>query len=247
MPKKKKRGGNGWSTKRNIKRSKRQQLSGNTRDDPVLVDIDAVEEEKDEEVIADEVEEVNEEKGDQDEVIDEGDDYTDDGTDSDDEPPAPYSKAELRAFAEMISTCGSNLINYRKLGRKMKDTFYKKGQDEWSAWDASREEGDTVLEVMTKMYGTQTKKMRAVVSDLGKLEKSAMESFEATFLLLAKKPIFSAGKVMAELELQAVTDGERIIELEDELAALKHSNSGMKAMLWQYESIFKQADNLTKE
>jgi hypothetical protein len=247
MPKKKKRGANGWSTKRNMERSKRQQLSGNTQDDPVLVDIDAVEEEKDEEVIADEVEEVNEEKGDQDEVIDEGDDYTDDGTGSDDEPPAPYSTAELIAFAGMISTCGSNLVNYRKLGRRMKDTFHKEGQDEWSVWDAAREEGDTVLEVMTKMHGTQTKKMRAVVSDLSKLEQSAIESFEATFHLLAKKPIFSAGKVMAELQLQAVTDGERIIELEDELAALKHSNSGMKAMLWQYESIFKQTDNLTKE
>jgi hypothetical protein len=220
----------------------------------VLVDIDAAEEGKDDEVIADEVEEVNEEKGDQEEVIDEGDDYTEDGTDSDDEPPAPYSKTELRAFTEMITTCGSNLKNYRKLGHKMEDTFYKKGQDEWSAWDASREEGDTVLEVMTKMYGTQTRKMRAVISDLGKLEKSAMESFEATFLLLAKKPVFSVGRVMAELEVQAVTDGERITELEDELqkkqeelVALKSSNSGMKAIIWEYDRIFKQADNLTKE
>ena len=227
-----------------MEKSRRQQLAGNSQCDPVLVDIDAAEEGKDEEVIADEVEE----------VIDEGDDYTENGTDSDDEPPAPYSKTELRAFAEMITTCGSNLENYKKLGYKMEETFYKKGQDEWSAWDASREEGDTVLEVMTKMYGTQTRKMRAVISDLGKLEKSAMESFEATFHLLAKKPVFSVGRVMAELELRAVTDGERITELEDELqkkqdelVALKSSNSCLKAINWEYNRIFKQADNLTKE
>jgi hypothetical protein len=225
MPKKKKRGGNGWSSKRNIEKSKRQQSSGNTRDDPVLVDLDAVEEEKDEEVIADDVEEINEEKEDQDEVIDEGDDYADDGTGLEDEPPAPYTTAELLAFAGIISICGSNLVNFKKLGRRMKDTLYKEGQDEWSEWDAARKEGDTVLEVMTKLHGTQTKKMRAIVSDLSKLEQSAIESFEATFDLLSRKPIFSAGKVMAEMQLQAISDSERIIELEDEVAALKHSNN----------------------
>ena len=217
-----------------MERSKRQQLSGNTQDDPVLVDIDAVEEGKDDEVIADEIEEVNEEKGDQDEVIDEGDDCTDDGTDSDGEPPVPYSRSELRAFTEMITTCGGNLRNYEKLGNNMEDTFYKEGQDEWAAWDASRREGDTVLEVMTKMYGTQTRQMRETIRELAKLEKLAMESFEATFYMLASKPVFSVCRVMEEMQAHAVTDSERIIELEDELQKSQHECIGLKALQWEY-------------
>jgi hypothetical protein len=166
MPPRRRKQGRGFSSRRILDRSKRQQSSGNSHEDPVLVDVEAVDEGKDDDVISDEVEEVNEEEvdvvnekeGNQDDVIDEKDDYTDEGTDSDDVPFVPYSEAELRAFTEVIKTCGGNLNNFEKLGRKIKDTLYKEEQDEWSVWDASRKEGDTVLEVMTKMYGTQTRK-----------------------------------------------------------------------------------------
>ena len=224
-----------------MERSKRQQSAGNGPDDPVLVDIDAVEEEKDDDVIADDVDEVvaedvddvDDDKGNQDEEIGEGDDCTD----SDEAPLAPYTRAELRTFTEVISNLGGNLYNREKLGRKIEDTFYKEGQDEWAAWDALRKEGHTVQEVMTKMHSTQAREMRELIDHLAKLQTSAMDSFVDTFHLLARKPVFSAGRVMEEMQSQAVADSERIIELENELQKKQHENSVLKALQFEYNRV----------
>jgi hypothetical protein len=209
------------------------------------VDIDAVEEGKDDDIIADDVDEViadgvddvDDDDGNQDEEIGKGDDCTDIGTDSDDAPLAPYSKAELRTFTAVISNLGGNLYNREKLGRKIENTFYKEGQDEWAAWDASRKEGDTVLEVVTKLHDTQTREMSEVIDHLAKLQISAMESFVDTVRMLSRKPVFSAGRVMEEMQAQAVADSERIFELKDELQKKQHEISVLNALQWEYNKL----------
>jgi cell division protein FtsL len=81
--------------------------------------------------------------------------------------------------------------------------------------------------------------MRAAIRDLGKLEKLAMERFESTFLLLAVKPVFSVGRVMAEMEARAFTDSKKIIELEDEVQKQRLENSALKALQWEYDKLLR--------
>jgi hypothetical protein len=245
MPKKRGKQGSGFSSKRCLVRSKLQKSPGNTRQDPVLVEVEAVLKAIDEVVIADEVDEVNEEdvevvkedEGNQDEIVDEKDDCTDEGSDPDEAPRAPYSEAELNAFSDIVKTCGNNLSNFEKLGRNIKETLYDEEKEEWSALDAARQDGDTVLEVMRKMYGKQTKKMRAAIRDIAHLEKLAQTSFDTTIDVLNRKPLFSTGRLIEFMDARASFDGKRIEELEDVLGKLELENQGLKALQWEYRRL----------
>jgi hypothetical protein len=229
-------------------------MPGNTPEQPVLVEVEAVEEAEGKEIIAvdveevddDEVEEVLEMKENQDEIIDEKDDCTDDGSDPDEPPRAPYTRAELNAFSDMLGSCGNNLKNCEKLGRHIKESLHVEEKEKWSALEAAREEGDTVLEVMKKMYGNETKKKRTAIRELEKLEEIARDSFDTTFFYFNRMTAFKEGGVMAAMNARAIADCKRIEELEGKLSEVEVKLSevelernGLLALQYEYRRILK--------
>ena len=154
----------------------------------------------------------------------------------------------------MIKNTRNTLKKTKSLERKLEDVCYKKGQDDWPSWDNSRVAGQSVLQAMNTYNRNEARKMREIINQIGKLQQSSIKSFRSTFDLLGGKPIFQVGKVLAQAEKEAFEDEKRIGELEDklqkqqeELVALKSSNSGMKAIIWEYDRRFQQADNLIIE